>query len=78
MPKPARRRAQAGVEHVVEGRCTGRMAPEPRGANGFGYDPVFFSFAHGCGAAELPAAVKNRDSHRGVALAKLRRLILPL
>jgi len=40
--------------------------------NGFGYDPVFFSPAHGCSAAELPAEVKNRDSHRGLALAKLR------
>ena len=63
---------------VAEGTWEGRVLHARSGANGFGYDPVFFSFAHGCGAAELPAAVKNRDSHRGVALAKLRRLILPL
>jgi XTP/dITP diphosphohydrolase len=36
---------------------------------------VFFSPAHGCSAAELPADVKNRDSHRGRALARLRELL---
>lgn len=58
---------------VAEGAWEGRILRERRGGNGFGYDPVFFSPAHGCGAAELPATVKNRASHRGIALAKLAR-----
>jgi XTP/dITP diphosphohydrolase len=60
---------------IAEGVWHGRVLNERRGGNGFGYDPVFFSPAHGCSAAELPAAVKNRDSHRGQALAKLRALL---
>jgi XTP/dITP diphosphohydrolase len=58
---------------VVEGRWEGRILRERRGGNGFGYDPVFFSPQHGCSAAELPAGVKNRDSHRGKALAVLKQ-----
>jgi XTP/dITP diphosphohydrolase len=61
---------------VAEGVWHGHVLRERRGGNGFGYDPVFFSPAHGCSAAELPAEVKNRDSHRGQALAKLRASLL--
>jgi XTP/dITP diphosphohydrolase len=57
---------------IAEGTWEGRILPAPRGAGGFGYDPVFFSPEHGCSAAELDAAVKNRASHRGRALAVLR------
>ncbi len=57
---------------VAEGRWEGRILQARSGSGGFGYDPVFFSPAHGCSAAELAATVKNRDSHRGVALAQLR------
>ena len=57
---------------VAEGIWEGRILHARAGANGFGYDPVFYSPAHGASAAELPADVKNRDSHRGLALAKLR------
>ena len=57
---------------VAEGRWEGRILPARSGSGGFGYDPVFFSPAHGCSAAELAPAVKNRDSHRGLALATLR------
>ena len=60
---------------VAEGIWEGRILHARTGSNGFGYDPVFFSPAHGVGAAELPAATKNRDSHRGIALAKLRTLL---
>lgn len=60
---------------IAEGVWHGRILHARRGGNGFGYDPVFFSPAHGCGAAELPPDVKNRDSHRGLALAKLRALL---
>ena len=57
---------------IAEGAWQGRILHQRRGGNGFGYDPVFFSPAHGCSAAQLPAAVKNRDSHRGVALRQLQ------
>jgi XTP/dITP diphosphohydrolase len=56
---------------VAEGTWHGRVLAAPRGDGGFGYDPVFFSPAHGCSAAELDAAVKNRVSHRGQALEAL-------
>lgn len=60
---------------IAEGVWHGRILRERRGAGGFGYDPVFHSPTHGCSAAELPADAKNRDSHRGLALAKLRGLL---
>ena len=61
---------------IAEGTWHGRILHARRGSNGFGYDPVFFSPAHGCSAAELASEVKNRDSHRGQALAKLRAALL--
>lgn len=57
---------------IAEGRWHGRILPAPRGANGFGYDPVFLDTASQRSAAELEATVKNRISHRGIALARLR------
>lgn len=57
---------------LAEGRWYGRILTAPRGANGFGYDPVFFDPALGRGAAELDALTKNRISHRGQALTRLR------
>lgn len=66
------RHADDPMPLVAEGVWEGRILPARSGHGGFGYDPVFFSPAHGCSAAELPAEVKNRDSHRGIALAQLR------
>jgi XTP/dITP diphosphohydrolase len=60
---------------IAEGRWRGRILHAPRGDNGFGYDPVFYDPALGKGAAELDAATKNRVSHRGQALARLRELL---
>jgi XTP/dITP diphosphohydrolase len=60
---------------IAEGRWHGRILHAPRGDNGFGYDPVFFDPLLGKGAAELDAEIKNRVSHRGQALAALRRLL---
>ncbi len=57
---------------IAEGTWEGRILDAPRGSGGFGYDPVFFSPEHGCSAAELAPALKNRVSHRGRALAVLR------
>jgi XTP/dITP diphosphohydrolase len=60
---------------IAEGRWRGRILHAPRGDNGFGYDPVFYDPTLGKGAAELDAATKNRVSHRGQALARLRELL---
>ena len=60
---------------IAEGSWHGRILPAPRGEAGFGYDPVFFDPVLGCGAAELDQATKNRVSHRGQALARLRALL---
>ncbi len=60
---------------IAEGRWQGRTRNAPCGALGFGYDPIFFDPALGKGAGELEAAVKNRVSHRGQALARLKELL---
>lgn len=57
---------------IAEGSWHGLILRAPRGAHGFGYDPVFLDPAHGLTAAELDAPLKNRISHRGKALAALR------
>lgn len=56
---------------ICQGTWEGRILLEPRGTQGFGYDPVFFVRTHNCSAAELPAIVKNNLSHRGQALRQL-------
>lgn len=57
---------------IAEGTWSGRITNAPRGDRGFGYDPLF-ELDDGRTAAELPAAEKNRLSHRARALAELRR-----
>jgi XTP/dITP diphosphohydrolase len=56
---------------VAEGIWRGEIALEPRGAGGFGYDPLFLVQARGCTSAELAAEEKNLISHRGQALRGL-------
>ena len=56
---------------IAEGRWHGEMLDEPRGANGFCYDPYFFLPALNATAAELDPAVKNASSHRAIALQQL-------
>ena len=60
---------------VAEGLWRGEIARAPRGANGFGYDPLFWLPELGRTAAELEPAHKNRISHRGRALAKMVELL---
>jgi XTP/dITP diphosphohydrolase len=60
---------------IAEGRWHGSILRTARGHNGFGYDPVFFDEQRQRGAAELDPAEKNRISHRGIALARLRELL---
>ncbi|HET8552211.1 MAG TPA: XTP/dITP diphosphatase [Gammaproteobacteria bacterium] len=57
---------------IFEGTWNGRIAMQPMGENGFGYDPVFFVPELGKTAAQLAAQEKNRLSHRGQALAALQ------
>ena len=56
----------------AEGTVEGEIVAEPRGTNGFGYDPIFFYPPFGRTLAELPRAQKSTVSHRGKAFAKLR------
>ena len=55
-----------------EGALGGRILRAPQGEGGFGYDPIMYLPAHGCAVSELPLEVKNRISHRGLALAEFR------
>jgi len=52
--------------------CAGEIILEERGANGFGYDPVFYVPEQSCTMAELPSAVKNQMSHRARAVQAAR------
>jgi XTP/dITP diphosphohydrolase len=53
-----------------EARCEGEILEEPRGENGFGYDPVFYYPPLGKSFAELSREEKNQVSHRGRALSE--------
>ena len=59
-----------GGERLFQGRLPGRIIAERRGANGFGYDPVFLVPEYGKTLAELSLDIKNRISHRAQALRK--------
>ena len=56
---------------IAEGEWHGEILASPRGAEGFGYDPLFFVPGEQQTAAELAAETKNRLSHRGQAMARL-------
>jgi XTP/dITP diphosphohydrolase len=60
------------ILNVSKGNIEGRIAKEPTGVNGFGYDPVFVPNGYDATLAELPTAVKNRISHRAKALVAMR------
>ena len=56
---------------ICQGTWEGRILFAEEGANGFGYDPLFYVPSHGCASALLNPATKNAISHRGQALAQL-------
>ncbi len=60
-----------GTEFVVEGAMNGSLIDAPRGANGFGYDPIFIPQGHQITSAEMTAELKDSISHRGKALVAL-------
>jgi len=64
-----------GREHSVVGKCFGRIALAPSGAQGFGYDPLFVPDGHDKSFAELTADEKNSISHRGRALGKVKEIL---
>lgn len=63
---------------LARGSWDGRIAPQPRGRGGFGYDPLFLVPALGRTVGELPASVKRRLSHRAKAAARMRTLLTRL
>lgn len=60
---------------IAVGRVVGEIATEPRGSNGFGFDPVIFLPSFGKTFAELPVEVKNAHSHRGMAARQMMALM---
>ncbi len=64
------------IVYETEGVVNGEIAPEPRGTNGFGYDPIFYFPPFGCTLGELDLARKATVSHRGKAFSALREYLL--
>ena len=70
--------SQQNLELVVEGQMPGQVIKEVRGANGFGYDPVFVPQGLVKTSAELSDKEKDQISHRGIALRKIAVLLKQL
>lgn len=62
-------------EFVVRGTIEGYIGDKPAGANGFGYDPIFYVEDYGCSTAELSEEKKNEVSHRGKALRAMKEIL---
>jgi XTP/dITP diphosphohydrolase len=67
-----------GREHVTEGTVRGTLIREPRGRNGFGYDPIFVPDGFAMTTAEMESDAKDAISHRGKALRALAPVIAAL
>ncbi len=59
------------VPIIAQGVWEGQLVIDPKGENGFGYDPIFYVSSQQCTSAELTSEIKNTLSHRGQALRKL-------
>ena len=64
-----------GEAKFVEEKCSGLIAFEPKGENGFGYDPLFIVPEYNLTFAELSQEIKNKISHRAKAFRKIRHTI---
>lgn len=64
-----------GRVETVRGTIEGRIGYEQAGENGFGYDPIFYVPEFGCTTAELSPEEKNKVSHRGKALEKIKEVL---
>lgn len=60
---------------TTRGTIEGQIGYEERGANGFGYDPIFYLTEYGCSTAELAPEQKNEISHRGKALKAMKDIL---
>jgi len=60
---------------VFEAECIGSITDQPRGLEGFGYDPIFIPKGYSKTFAELGEGIKNRISHRAKALAKFKKYL---
>jgi XTP/dITP diphosphohydrolase len=67
--------APSGRQRIVDGEYRGFIITEPRGENGFGYDPVFLDTTSGLTFAEMTAEHKNQISHRACALQELVKIL---
>lgn len=67
---------QNGREHIFEGICDGTISESPKGANGFGYDPVFIPEGHDITFAEMGMEQKISMSHRKKAVEKMAAFLL--
>ncbi|WP_113703932.1 RdgB/HAM1 family non-canonical purine NTP pyrophosphatase [Nonomuraea lactucae] len=68
----------SGQARVVDGTLRGRLIATPRGANGFGYDPIFVPEGETRTTAEMPAEEKDSISHRGRAFRALAPIVRDL
>lgn len=64
-----------GRVYQTKGVCRGKIGFEPRGENGFGYDPIFIPEGYSVTFAELETDEKNRISHRARAFEKLKMIL---
>jgi XTP/dITP diphosphohydrolase len=64
-----------GILETFEAKCEGRIARAPRGTGGFGYDPIFIPEGHAQTFGELPDNLKQKISHRALALDKACRFL---
>ncbi|MBC8383738.1 MAG: RdgB/HAM1 family non-canonical purine NTP pyrophosphatase [Candidatus Cloacimonetes bacterium] len=62
-------------KYIVEGRCEGYIGVEEKGTKGFGYDSIFYLHDTGKSFAELAVEEKNKISHRGRALQKIKKIL---
>jgi XTP/dITP diphosphohydrolase len=60
---------------IVTGKCEGRIAAQPSGNSGFGYDPVFIPEGYNTTFARLGTRIKNKISHRAQALGRTRHIL---
>jgi len=67
-----------GIDEVAVGEMRGRIVEDERGTNGFGYDPLFMPDGYDITYAEMDSGLKNKLSHRALALEDAKKILLKL